>query len=453
MGKLTRRDVLAGAASAVGALAAGAGRAAGAPAKFDSEIRVLGIGGYDLLPQILKQAQRDLGFRIVFTEEFPPVITQRVSQEPASFDVFSCFQQDAAEFWATGSLQPVEIARIGRWRDVNSLYKVGRVQPGSARCAYGQGDAAFRRLYVDPDRSGRWPSASTLPASVDKLLVQWVDESTGKTIGPEPKFCTGAPGMFNFDSFGYNAHVLGKRPEQLSWAELLNPRWKRRVGLNSEPEVGLQDTANAVQAARLMRFGNLGDPTRKEIDALVKILLAYRKRGQFFNVWTKGDEPFKWMPTEQVVVCALFASQISVLATLGLPIRQAAPREGYRAFAGFYSISSEVRDPAKLQACYDYINWWHSGFAGAFFMREGYYSAAQATSRRLVAPGEYAYWIEGKPANRTYPGPFGDKEVRKGQFRDGGSLARRACRISSWNSTPSKKQYFHERWNQFISTF
>ena len=63
----------------------------------------------------------------------------------------------------------------------------GRLLPGSARCKYGQGDAAFRRLYVDPDRSGRWRSAPGVPPARAKL-VQWVDESTGKRVGPEPKF-------------------------------------------------------------------------------------------------------------------------------------------------------------------------------------------------------------------------------------------------------------------------
>jgi putative spermidine/putrescine transport system substrate-binding protein len=159
------------------------------------------------------------------------------------------------------------------------------------------------------------------------------------------------------------------------------------------------------------------------------------------------------MRSEQVVLSTMYAAQIASLAALGLPIRQAAPREGYRAFAGLLSISSEVRDPAKLDACYAFLNWWHSGFAGAVLLREGYYSAVQATSRRFMSPGEYAYWIDGAPADRAYPGPFGDNSVRKGQVRDGGSLTRRACRISSWNSTPRQQQYFLARWHEFISTF
>ena len=85
---LTRRDFLAGAATAAGALAVG-GRAAAAPATFDGTLRVLGLSvgqaAYDLPDPILKQAQQDLGFQIVSTAEFPSDIHRRVRQEPATF--------------------------------------------------------------------------------------------------------------------------------------------------------------------------------------------------------------------------------------------------------------------------------------------------------------------------------------------------------------------------------
>jgi putative spermidine/putrescine transport system substrate-binding protein len=70
-----------------------------------------------------------------------------------------------------------------------------------------------------------------------------------------------------------------------------------------------------------------------------------------------------------------------------------------------------------------------------------------------MAPGEYAYWIEGKPADRVYPGPFGDNSIQAGRMRDGGSFARRACRLSSWNSTPRQQQHWLERWQEFVSSF
>jgi putative spermidine/putrescine transport system substrate-binding protein len=449
----SRRRFLTGIAAAAGALTAGAGRAGAARETFAGTIRVLGLG-YDMPDQISKRAEQELGFGIVSTAGFSADIQRLVTQEPATWDIFSCFQQDVAEFWPTHNLQPVEIARIRRWKDITPLYKRGRARPAKP-WPYGQGDAAFRRLYVDPSQSARWRSAPGVPASVKRELVQWVNESTGKQVGPEPKFCTGVPGTFNFDSFGYNSGVLKKQPETLSWAELLNGRWKGRVGLNTfDPQGGLQDMANAVQAARLMRFGDLGDPTRKEIDSLVKLLLSYKKRGHFFDVWPQGGgNPVDWMLNKKVVLCTMWAAQIASLSAAGFPVRQADPPEGYRAFGGLLSISKAVTDPAKLDACYDFLNWWHSGFAGAVLLREGYYNAVQSTIRQHMTPGEYAYWMDGKPADRAYPGPFGDTSVAKGRVRDGGSFISRASRISSWNSIPRQQKYFIGRWAEFIASF
>src|SRR6476620_1455442 len=144
---LTRRDLLLGGAAAVGALAARPSRAAAASAAFDGEIRVLGIG-YEDLDSINKRALRDLGIRIVHLDEFETVVDRLVRQQPASFDILSTYTQEVVGYWATGNLQPVEIARIRRWGDITPLYTLGRAQPGSARCQYGQGDAAFRRLYL-----------------------------------------------------------------------------------------------------------------------------------------------------------------------------------------------------------------------------------------------------------------------------------------------------------------
>ena len=121
--------------------------------------------------------------------------------------------------------------------------------------------------------------------------MEWANEKTGNRVGREPRMATGLPHCFNFDSFGYNADVLAKRPGELSWKELLNPRWRRRVALNGvDPQGGLQDAANIVQAAGLMRIRDFGNPTRNEIDRLVKILIAYRRRGQVFNVWRQPSD-------------------------------------------------------------------------------------------------------------------------------------------------------------------
>ena len=75
-------------------------------------------------------------------------------------------------------------------------------------------------------------------------------------------------------------------------------------------------------------------------------------------------------------------------------------------------------------------------------LRFGYFNAVEATSRLFMPGDEFAYWVEGKPAARDYKGPSGDIVVGKGDVRDGGPFARRACRIASWNSWPSEAEHY-----------
>jgi putative spermidine/putrescine transport system substrate-binding protein len=285
-----------------------------------------------------------------------------------------------------------------------------------------------------------------------KTIVEWMDERTGKPYRglPEPRYVDGVPSIFNADSIGYNARVIARPPERVSWAELLNTRWKGRVALFSGAQVALLDTGIAAEAAGLMRFRNKGDMTRGEIDRLVKILIRLKKQGQFRGFWN-WTEAIDFMGSGEVVVEPMWTFHVVALQRKGFPVRYAAPPEGFRGWSASLSISSAITDPLRLQAAYDYTNWWHAGYAGAVMMRLGYYHAVQATSRRFVDPAEWDYWIGGKPAAKDLPGAFGDVTIRKGQARDGGSFVRRACRFTCWNSIFREHAYEERRWRDFVT--
>ena len=83
---------------------------------------------------------------------------------------------------------------------------------------------------------------------------------------------------FNMDSMGYLGDVIKKAPNQVHWGELLNPAWKGRVALLNDPGIAMQDAGNAVEDLGLMKFKDLGNMTKAEIDGLIKILIKYKKR-------------------------------------------------------------------------------------------------------------------------------------------------------------------------------
>jgi putative spermidine/putrescine transport system substrate-binding protein len=429
----------------------GAGAATSTSEPFTGTLRVLGYS-INLIEPIRQAAEKDLGFSIFF--DLAPdedSVRERVATQPTSFDILSEHHSHLDWLWPSGNLQPVEISRIPRWNEITPLYKLGKIEPGDPSCTYGERDAPYRNVYVDPDRSGRWTTPpSTLP-ELDGVLVEWLDETSEQGRGDEPAFSSMVPGVLGADSFGYNGDVLRQEPEEISWAELLNPSWRGRVGLVNLPSQAFHEIGMAARALGLMEFASLGDPTREEIVGVLAIILDLQDNGHIRAFWSEFTESVELMASGDVVIESMYQPAVALLQAQRFPVRYALPPEGSRGFSGGFAISASITDPSTLQASYDFINWWYSGFPAAVMMRQSFYYAVQETSRGFVEPGEYAYWIEGAPADRDYPGPFGDVSIHKGQVRDGGPFEQRVCRIAVWNSVFEQIPYLNERWGELVS--
>src|SRR5438105_4722615 len=293
--RLSRRDLLvkggAGVA-AMGAMGALAGPAAARDdsvdrhGKFTGTLRVLTLGVEFPIPDIAKQASKDLGFTV------KPILAPSEKQpqiaitSPDTFDVFGGYNYQSLLVWPSGGLQPVDTHRIPSWNQFYKLFAYGKLNPASKTCTYGQGNAPFRTTFVDPDGSTGLPPYSQGPAS-NKQIVRWIGED-GKPIGgkAQPRWIVGPAAHFNADSMGYNADVIQKAPNQVSWAELLNKKWKGRVSLLRDPGIMTQDAAAAVGALGILHIKDYGNPTKSEIDRLFKIMGKYKKQGQFRAFWS-----------------------------------------------------------------------------------------------------------------------------------------------------------------------
>jgi putative spermidine/putrescine transport system substrate-binding protein len=420
--------------------------------KFTGTLRVTGLG-VDLIDPIKAAGEKALGFKLAFDVTDSVTMVQKAITQPGSFDVFSGYTYQYNQAFPSGNFHNEEIAKITRWADMSPLINKGKVDPASTTCTYGDGDAPFRTLYIDADKVGTWPSSDETPSELDGVLVSWVDESTGQTVGDEPAYTIGPPNNFNMDSMGFNADVIQKEPAEVDWPELFNPSYKGRVALLNDPGIGLQDAGNAAKVSGMMSFGSLGNMTKDEIDGIVSILLDLKSKGQFRAFWTTFDESVNLMASNEVVLESMWSPAVALLVAQGVNVIYAAPPSGYRGWSSTQSISKEAEsDPSLLQASYDYINWWHSGEPGAIMMRQGYYNAVQETSRQFVEPEEYDFWIDGKPAAKDLPGITGKVgDIKAGQVRDGGSFVDRACNYSSWNSYFEENEYQIQRWNEFLA--
>src|SRR5919202_388430 len=458
---LKRGAVGAVAASGMGALAGTAAAETSRSGKFTGTLRVLTLG-VEFPQGVAEQASKAPGFTV------KPILAPSEKQpqiaitSPDTFDVFGGYNYQTLLVWPSHGLQPVDTHRIPSWNQFYKLFTYGKLDPKSKTCTYGQGNAPFRTTFVDPNGSTGLPRYAQGPAS-NKQIVRWIGED-GKPIKGkrQPRWIVGPAAHFNADSMGYNADVIKKRPEQVSWAELLNKRWKGRVSLLRDPGIMTQDAAAAVGALGILNTKDYGNPTTSEIDKLFKIMAKYKKAGQFRAFWSAFTDSVNFMASKEVVIESMWSPAVALLKAQGVNVLYAAPPEGFRGWCSAEGISSAVKDPAKLQACYDYLNWNYNGFLGAAIMRQGYYIAngqkllpwikSAAGKAHGFTPEEYDYWWGGKPAPRDLPvitGKVGD--IKKGERREGGSFQQRICKYISWNSYPRESVYLVKRVNDFLA--
>ena len=471
-GGYTRRDLLkrggvaAAAMSGVGALA---GTAAAAPAKtgkFTGTLRVITLGVEWPTPEVQKKAEKDLGFKFALTVTDPVTMVQKAITAPETFDIFGGYNYQDIQMWSSHHLTPIDTRKIKAWPQLYKLFAYGKVHPGSKSETYGDGDAPFRALFLKQGTNGL-PLTKVGPKS-NKDIVQWVtNEATGATKGPMPRYIVGTPAHFNADSIGYNADVLKKQPNQVGWQELLNKKWRGKVALLKDPGIVMQDVGNALKALGVFKPKDMGNMTQKEIDTVVKIATKYKKDGQFRAYWANFNESVNLMASKEVVVESMWSPAVALLVAQGINVKYASPPTGFRGWCSAQSIAAHVtKDSAKLQACYDYLNWMYDGWLGATIMRQGYYIGNGNTllnwikSKGASNPAggipfkadEYAFWYGGAKAGRDLPGITGKVgDIKKGSVRDGGSFAKRIGHYSSWNSYFTNNAYQIKRWNDFLS--
>jgi putative spermidine/putrescine transport system substrate-binding protein len=466
---LSRRELLkrggvgAAAVAGLGAMAGPAAAKQAAGSQFTGTLRVISLG-VEWPQGAQQQAEKDLGFKFNIQLMGTNAQVQKSITDADSFDVGGLYNYQFFQIWPTGNYVPVDTRKLKAWSSLYPLFTKGRLNPANKKATTGQGNAPYRVMFVDPGRTSGLPLTSEGPRTNKEIVIWWNDAKNAAYNGrPQPKTVLGPPAHFNMDSMGYNGDELTKAPNQVSWAELLNNKWKGRVALLNDPGIITQDAGNAVQALGLMKFKNLGNMTRAEIDKLVKIITAYKKRGHFRAFWATFNESVNLLSSKEVVIESMWSPAVALLVAQGVNCRYAFPKEGMRGWCSAQGITKTAADDAdRNQAAYDYLNWMYDGFLGALIMRQGYYIGNGSKLRAWIAspagkaagfsPAEYDFWYNGKPAASDLPGITGKVgDIKKGQVRDGGSLVARSTKYSSWNSFFTNNVYQVKRINDFLS--
>ena len=412
---LSRRKFMGTAASV-----AAAGTITGFPniVQAADPIRTIGLG-VSIINEIQSKAAKDVGFKIRGQAIDYGALFAKSLQQNDQFEVSECYF-DMFDFMIPSKVfQPIDTKRIKDWDKVSNLSKTGKLTPGSQ---VGQGDAPVRQM--------------------------WVDENGERAKGPS-RYISALPSIHNADSLGYNPDDTGRPID--SWAELFSSDFKGKVALLNIPQIGAMDAAMGVEALGLMKFGDKGNMTRKEIDFLVDFLIKKKKEGHFRAFWSTFGQSVNLMVSGEVVLQSMWSPAVTAVKAEGVPCIYASPKEGMRGWHGALAISAKTSGK-KLDQAYEYLNWWLDGWAGAFVARQGYYLSTPANTKKSLSAEEWDFWYEGKPAARELPDPFGSPLIAKGEVRDGGSYEQRFKKIAVWNSVMTENDYLVKRWTEFLSS-
>jgi putative spermidine/putrescine transport system substrate-binding protein len=376
---------------------------------------------YSAISDIARQAEKDLGFKIEMQIETTSALINRAINRPDTIDIFDL------DHWAyqwvipKGVLQGIPVSKYKWWNETMPLFVKGTLPDGKPLSSQG-----------------------TLP-----FTVQYLENLESKSFasGPTDNIAM-APHMMNADTLGVRPDLI-KRPIK-KWSELLNSELAGKVALVNIPDIGIMDAALAFESAGRIKYRNKGNMTREEIDRTIENLIKLKQSGHFHSFWSTFEASVDSFASGEVVLQSMWSPAIIEVSTRGIPVDYPSLEPGYRGWAAGLGIMRHVKG-VKLEAAYEYLNWYNSGWVGAFIAKQGYYSSVPETAKKFLTDDEWGYWYEGKPADGPITGPHGKVAGKPGTTRVGGTFSNRMGNIACWNTVMRENDYLVTRWKEFIA--
>jgi putative spermidine/putrescine transport system substrate-binding protein len=417
--RFRRRSILAAAG-----VAAGGGAITGFPTIWAQNIKNVTLRqfgtGVSNLNAVAEKVKQDLGFTLEMTALDTDAVTQKAVTQPKSYDIADIEYFAIKKVFPTGVMQPMDAKKIKLADKIVPIFTKGKLTPDSA------------------------PAQGTTPYSVG-----FVDGPNSKT------FAKGQTGWMTLIPTIYNADTLGIRPDLVgrpinNWKDLVDPAFKGKAAILSIPSIGIMDAAMVMESLGTIKYGDKGNMTKPEIDKTVAFLIDAKRAGQFRAFWKSFDESVNLMASGEVIIQSMWSPAVAAVRSKGIACKYQPLAEGYRAWAGGLGIAKHLSG-LQLDAAYEYINWYLSGWVGAYLNRQGYYSAVLETAKQFMSPDEWGYWIDGQPAQNDILSPDGRVMEKAGAVRDGGSFNERMGKVACWNSVMNEDRYMIQKWNEFIA--
>jgi putative spermidine/putrescine transport system substrate-binding protein len=371
--------------------------------------------------ELADKCKEDTGITIQYTTLTSDDVVKRAVTQPTSFDMLD------AEYWMlkkivpAGHLRGMDAKKIKLFDEIVPIFTKGALPDGTKTS----------RIGVAPIKVSYLTGAES---------TEFAADPTG--------FMTLIPTVYNADTLGIRPDLIDVPIE--SWAQLADPKFKGKASILNIPAIGIMDAGQVAQANGIVKYGDMGNMTKEEIDKTIAYMIELKKAGQFRALWKEFNESVNLMASGEVVIQSMWSPAVTKVRQMGIACKYQPLKEGYRAWGAGLGIPTHVSGKT-LDACYEFTNWFLSGWAGGFLNRQGYYSAVLSTAQQNMQPFEWAYWMEGKPAEKDIVSPTGEVIAKAGETRDGGSFYERMGAVAVWNTVMDEDKYMVRKWNEFVA--
>jgi putative spermidine/putrescine transport system substrate-binding protein len=389
------------------------------------DVTLVHVGGsYAAIKEIADQAHKDLGFKIEMQAITDDVQLNRSLTQPNTIDINNVDSTKLPYLVGKGVLASVPVGKYKFWSETVPLFTKGTYPDGKPTSTQG----------------------------LSPIEAMFYTANDGKKLADKPtEFLTMVPTIYNADTLGIRPDLVGGRDKVTSWKDLLDPKYKGKAALVDYAPVGVMDVAMALEARGDLKYVDKGNMTKPEIDKTIGILIGLKKGGHFRSFWSTFDQSVNLMASGEVVIQSMWSPAVTAVRSRGIDCYFAPLKEGYRGwFVGLVPMAH--LKGIKLDAAYEYMNWFNSGWQGGFIAKQGYYSAVPSTAKKFLTEAEWDYWYDGKPAAVDIMDPYGKLMEKKGATRDGGGIWNRMGNIACWNTVMDEDRYLTRRWNEFVSS-
>ena len=416
---MSRQPVLKG-----GAAIAGTTAVTGFPTVWAQTIKDITLNhtgmSYSTIIDIARQASQDLGFKVEMSVVDHPGLTNRMVNDPNSIDIAD------SEIWQTKVYVPQGVTQA--------------VDSTRSRTV-GQGDAALHGGQVR--RQG-----SLARGRFARIEFMYRDAADGTTFHDgQTEWATFLPGVYNADTLGIRPDLVGRDDHKMG-----RPVVARLQGQGGDPEhpddrhhgrdhgdrvrrhreirrQGQPDAGRADQDDRQADRAEEGGPFPGAVEHLRRVGEpdGRRRGGDPVDVVAGGDRG---------------------AARKGIKCVYQPLKEGYRGWGNGLALMGHL-EGMKLDAAYEYLNWYISGWVGGFIAKQGYYIVDAGDGQEVPDRERVGLLLRGQAGDRRHHQPDRREDQLRRRHPRRRLLRGALLQGRVWNNLMDQAEFLFAKWNEF----